>query len=101
MFGSRDANVRTFWLKSAFFGPNFSRTEILTAKPMVVGCVQHYSTHFIKQLGKSLEPFFHKVQKTGKNVKICKKKCQKSPKPGKFKKIVVLTQFWPIFTQFF
>ena len=28
-----------FWLKSAFFGPNFSRTEIFTAKPMVVGCV--------------------------------------------------------------
>ena len=33
-----------------------------TAKSMVVGCVQHYSTHFIKKLGKSLEPFFHKVQ---------------------------------------
>ena len=39
-----------FWLKSAFLGPNFSRTEIFTAKPMVVACVQHYSTHFIKKL---------------------------------------------------
>ena len=34
---------------------------------MIVGCVQHYSTHFIKKLGKSLEPFFDKVQKTAKN----------------------------------
>ena len=33
---------------------------------MIVGCVQHYSTHFIKKIGKSLEPFFHKVQKTAK-----------------------------------
>ena len=29
---------------------------------MVVGCVQHYSTHFRIKLGKSLEPFFHKVK---------------------------------------
>ena len=36
---------------------------------MVVGCVQHYSTHFIKKIGKSLEPFFHKVQKTAKKGK--------------------------------
>ena len=48
-----------FWLKSAFLGQNFSRTEICTANPMVVVCVQHYSTHFITKLGKSLEPFFH------------------------------------------
>ena len=53
-------------LKSAFLGPNFSRTEICTAKPMVVGCVEHYSTHFSKELGKLLESFFHKVQKTVK-----------------------------------
>ena len=66
MFGSRDTN---FWLKSAFLGPNFSRTEICTANPKVVGCVQHYSTHFIKKLGKSLDPFFHKVQKTEKGPK--------------------------------
>ena len=33
---------------------------------MVVGCVQHYSTHYIRKIGKSLEPFFHKVQKTAK-----------------------------------
>ena len=45
--------VGHFWLKSAFLGPNFSRTEIFTAKPMVVGCVQHYSRHFVKELGKS------------------------------------------------
>ena len=36
---------------------------------MVVGCVQHYSTHFIKKLGKSLELFFHKVEKTAKKGK--------------------------------
>ena len=29
---------------------DFSRTDKSTAKPMVVGCVQHYSTHFIKKL---------------------------------------------------
>ena len=45
---------------------DFSGTGKSTAKPMVVGCVQHYSTHFNKKLGKSLEPFFHKVQKTAK-----------------------------------
>ena len=55
-----------FWLKSAFLGPNFSRTEICTFNPMVVGCVQHYSTHFLKKIGKSLEPFCHKGQKTAK-----------------------------------
>ena len=48
---------------------DFSRTDKSTAKPMVVGCVQHYSTHFIKKLGKSLELFFHKVQKTAKRGK--------------------------------
>ena len=37
-----------FWLKSAFLGPKYNQTEICTAKPMVVGCVQHYSTHFGK-----------------------------------------------------
>ena len=31
--------------------------------------VQHYSTHFINKLGKSLEPFFNKVQKTANNGK--------------------------------
>ena len=33
---------------------------------MVLDCVQHYSKHFIKKLEKSLETFFHKVQKTAK-----------------------------------
>ena len=52
---------------------NFSRTEIVIAKAMAVGCVQYYSTYSIKKLGKSLEPFFHKVQKTAN-------KCKKWPK---------------------
>ena len=68
-----------FWVKSEFFGQNSSRTEIFTAKPMVVGCVQHYSTHFVKKLGKSLESFFCKVKKTAKN-------CKKWPK-NDFRKI--------------
>ena len=72
-----------FWLKSAFLGPNFSRTEICTANPMVVGCVKHYSTHFIQKLGKSLQPFFHKVQKTAKKVK-------KGPKRGILAKSEIL-----------
>ena len=62
---------------------DISRTEKSTAKPMVVGCVQHYSTHFIKKIGKSLEPFLHKVQKTAKKVK----KGQKRAKKGDFSKI--------------
>ena len=33
---------------------DFSRTDKSTANPMVVGCVQHYSTHYIKKIGKSL-----------------------------------------------
>ena len=37
---------------------DFSRTDKCTAKPMLVGCVQHYSTHFLKKIGKLLEPFF-------------------------------------------
>ena len=44
---------------------DFSRTDKSTAKQMVVGCVQYYSTHS-KKLGKQLELFFHKVQKTAK-----------------------------------
>ena len=56
---------------------DFSRTDKSTAKPMVVGCVKHYSTHFIKTIGKTLEPFFHKVQKTAK----------KRAKKGDFSKI--------------
>ena len=37
--------------------------------------MQTYSTHYIKKLGKSLEPFFHKVQKTilAKSAKFIKK----------------------------
>ena len=46
---------------------DFSRTDKSTAKPMVLGCVQHYSTHVINKLGKLLKPFFHEVQKTAKN----------------------------------
>ena len=60
-----------FQLKSSFLGPNFNRTEIFTAKPMVVGCVQHCSANIVKKLGKSLESFFRKVQKIAKNGKKC------------------------------
>ena len=52
-----------FYLKSAFFVTlrlYCNRTKFFTAKPMVVGCVQHYSTHFVNKLGKSLERFFLK-----------------------------------------
>ena len=62
-----------FWRNSAFLRPNFSRPEICTAKPMVVGCVQHYSTHFVNKLGKWLESFFRKVKKLQKLVKNGKK----------------------------
>ena len=44
---------------------------------MVVGCVQHYSIHFINKLGKSLEPFFHKIPK---NCKKGQKRAKKGPK---------------------
>ena len=47
---------------------------------MVVGCVQHYSTHYIKKIGKSLEPFFHKVQTNEKKGK----KGQQMGKKGDF-----------------
>ena len=50
---------------------------------MIVGCVQHYSTHVITKLGKSLEPFFHKIQKTAKKGK----KGPKGAKKGDFSKI--------------
>ena len=56
------------WQKAAK-NVDCSRTDKSTAKPMVIGCVQNYSTHFIKKIGKSLEPFFHKVQKTAKKGK--------------------------------
>ena len=36
---------------------------MFTAKPMVVGCVQHYSTYCVKKIGKSLERFFLKGKK--------------------------------------
>ena len=62
---------------------DFSRTDKCTAKPMVVGCVQHYSTHFIKKLGKWLEPFFHKIQKNAKKGN----KGPKRAKKGDFSKI--------------
>ena len=54
---------------------------------MVVGCVQHYSTHFIKKIGKSLGPFFHKVQKTAKKGKKGQQKGQQRDKKGDFSKI--------------
>ena len=45
---------------------------------MVVGCVQRYSIHFIKKIGKSLELFFHKVQKTAKKSKQGPKRAKKA-----------------------
>ena len=45
MFGSRDTHFRSFWLKSAFFGLNYSRTKENTAKPMVLNYVGHFSKH--------------------------------------------------------
>ena len=38
------------WVTNA----DFCRTDKCTAKPMVVGCVKHYSTHFRTKIGKSL-----------------------------------------------
>ena len=66
MLGSRDTNFRPFLAKIGFLGTDFSRTVMCTANPMVVGCVQHYSTNFVKKLGKSLESFFRKVKKNCK-----------------------------------
>ena len=37
---------------------DFSQTDKSTAKPMVVGCVQHYSTHFIKKNRKIVRAVF-------------------------------------------
>ena len=54
---------------------------------MVIGCVQHYSTYFIKKLGKSLEPFVPKVKKLQKREKKGKKKGNKWQKKGDFSKI--------------
>ena len=56
--------ISQFW---AIFGPfwlNFSRTDIFTAKPMLVGCVEHYSTHFINKLQHFIEPFFRNIEKS-------------------------------------
>ena len=62
-----------FWLKSAFLGQNFSRTDIFTAKPMVVGCVQHYSAHFVKKQENCQSCFFVKSKKMQTNAKNGKK----------------------------
>ena len=37
---------------------DFSRTDKSTAKQMVVGCVQHYSSHFIKKNRKIIRTVF-------------------------------------------
>ena len=71
MFGSRDTNFRPFLAKIGICGSKFQPN----INPMIVGCVQHYSTHFIKILEKSLEPISHNVQKTAK-------KGQKMPQIG-------------------
>ena len=63
---------------------------------MVVVCVQHYSTHFIKKIGKLLEPFFQKTAIKGK-------KGQKRAKKGKMLILAYLLpffHFWSIFVHF-
>ena len=50
-----------FAVKSAFLGLNSSRTKEITAKPMVLSYIGHFSKHCKK---KSLEQFFLKVRKT-------------------------------------
>ena len=45
MFGSRDMHFLAFWVKSAFLGLNSSRTKEITAKPMVLSYVGHFSKH--------------------------------------------------------
>ena len=68
-----------------------------TAKPMLACCVQHYSTHFIKKIGKSLEPFFHKVQKTAKKGK---KWPPIGPKMTSLAYFLTFVRFWSIFVHF-
>ena len=67
---------------------------------MVVGCVQHYSTRFIIKLGKSLELFFHKVQKTTKNGKKGGKGAKKWAKNADFRQFVTIFHFRSIFVHF-
>ena len=76
---------------------NFSQTEISTAKPMVVGGVQHYSTHFINKLGKSVEPFSHKVNKNANNGH---KRQQIGPKMTILAFLLPFFHFWSIFIHF-
>ena len=52
----KNMDFSQFWPFVALVLLNFSRTKICTAKPMVVGCGQHYSTHFIKKLDNFIEP---------------------------------------------
>ena len=54
---------------------NFSRTNISTAKPMIVGCVQHYSNILLNWENRQ-SCFFIKSKKL-------KKKGKKGPKRGK------------------
>ena len=67
---------------------------MFTAKPMVVGCVQHYSTHFVNKLGKSLESFFRKVKKTATNGKNGKKLAKNGPKNGQNSNNLLSSFFW-------
>ena len=57
------ATKRAKKVKKGAKNADISRTDKSTAKPMVVGCVQHYSTHFFKKIGKSLETFFEIIAK--------------------------------------
>ena len=79
---------------------DFSRTDKSTAKPMVVGCVQHYSTYFIKKIGKSLEPLFHKVQKIAKKGNNGGKRAKKGAENADFRLFLPFFNFWSIFVNF-
>ena len=64
---------------------------------MVVGCVQNYSTHFIKKLGKSFEPFSHKVKK---NAKKGQQRQTIGPKMSILAYLLPFFHFWSIFIHF-
>ena len=67
---------------------------------MVVGCVQHYSTYFIIKLGKSLELFYPKVQKTAKKGKKGQKRANKWAKMQILAYLLPYFHFGSIFVHF-
>ena len=63
MFGSIVMHFMSFCGKSAFLGLNSSRTKEITAKPMVLSYVGHFSKHWNKKTKKILVAFFSKSPK--------------------------------------